>query len=91
MGASIEYNGHILTPATRHKRKPEGWTLQVHVQPVGRLGGLRKCRAPNLYATEAQATEIGRPWPLRRSLHTWELARKTPPGARSHTSGTAAR
>ena len=57
MAASIEYNGHILTPATRHRRKPEGWTLRVHVQPVGRRGGLRKCRAGNIYATEAEATE----------------------------------
>ena len=57
MAASVEYHGHILTPATRHRRKPEGWTLQVHVQPVGRVGGLRKCRAGNVYATEAEATK----------------------------------
>jgi hypothetical protein len=57
MSASVEYKGHILTSATRHRRKPDGWTLQVHVQPVGRSLGLRKCRAPNLYATEEEATE----------------------------------
>lgn len=55
--AGVEYKGHILTPATRHKRKPEGWTLEVHIQPVGRSMGGRKCRAPNLYATEEGATE----------------------------------
>ena len=56
--AGIEYNGHILTPATRHKRKPaEGWTLEVHIRPVGRSMGRRKCRAPNLYANEEIATE----------------------------------
>ena len=57
MAASVEYNGHILTPATRFRNKPKGWTLQVHVQPVGRLGGLRKCRAPNMYETEAEAVK----------------------------------
>jgi len=58
MAASVEYRGYILTPATRHRRKPDGWTLQVHLQPIGRVGGLRKCRAPNVYATEAQATKL---------------------------------
>jgi hypothetical protein len=58
MSTSVEYRGHILTPATRHRRKkPEGWTLQVHVKPIGRIAGVRKCRAPNLYSTEAEALE----------------------------------
>lgn len=57
MSASVEYNGHILTPATRFQRKPEGWTLEVHIKPVGRKLGLRRCRAQNLYATEEKATE----------------------------------
>jgi len=57
MSKSIEYNGHVLTTATRFRRRPEGWTLEVHIKPVGRLGGERRCRAPNIYATEERATE----------------------------------
>ena len=55
--ASIEYNGHILTPATRLRQKPEGWTLEVHIKPLGRRVGTRKCRAGNLYRTQERATE----------------------------------
>lgn len=57
MATSVEYNGHILTPATRHQVQPQGWTLEVHVKPVGRKLGGRRCRAPNLYSTEEKATK----------------------------------
>jgi hypothetical protein len=57
MAASVEYNGHLLTPATRYRRKPEGWTLEVHIKPLGRVAGGRRCRAPNVYATQERATE----------------------------------
>jgi len=62
--AALEYNGHILTPATRFKRKPGGWTLVVHIKPMGRKLGGRRHRAPNLYDSEEKATrwclEFGR-------------------------------
>jgi len=57
MTASIQYNGFILTPATRFQRDPEGWTLEVHVKPVGRKLGGKRCRARNLYQSEDQATK----------------------------------
>lgn len=57
MAAKLEYNGHILTPGTRFQKKPEGWTLEVHIKPVGRKLGGRRCRAPNLYASEEKATQ----------------------------------
>ena len=58
MTASIQYNGHILTPRTRFQQKPkEGWTLEVHVKPKGRKLGGKKCRAPNLYESEDEATK----------------------------------
>ena len=52
---SIEYNGHILTPATRFRRKTQNWTLEVQISPVGRVSGARRCRAPNMYATKEKA------------------------------------
>jgi hypothetical protein len=64
MSNSIEYHGHVITPATRLKGKPAGWTLEVHITPAGRRTGLRRCRAPNTYATEemavARCLEFGR-------------------------------
>jgi hypothetical protein len=57
MPASVEYNGHILTPATRFRKQPKGWTLEVHIKPVGRKLGGKRCRAPNVYETEEHATE----------------------------------
>lgn len=56
MAASVEYKGHILTPASRYRQDPEGWTLEVKIKPVGRMVGGRRCRAPNLFETEKQAT-----------------------------------
>jgi len=58
MAASVQYNGHILTPATRFQNKPkEGWTLEVHIKPVGRKLGGKRCKARNIYANEEHATE----------------------------------
>ncbi|MBI4420324.1 MAG: hypothetical protein HY560_05815 [Gemmatimonadetes bacterium] len=55
MAPDIEYNGHVLTPATRLRSKARGWTLEVHIAAANRSTGLRRCRAPNTYATEAEA------------------------------------
>lgn len=65
MVQSIEYNGHMITAATRRRTKPTGWTLEVHIMPLGgRRTGMRRCRAPNTYESEAEATsrcvEFGR-------------------------------
>ena len=55
MTASVEYHGHILTPAPQFSQSPEGWTLEVRIRPVGRALGRRRCRGRQIYATEAQA------------------------------------
>lgn len=55
MAQTIEYQGYTLTSATRLRNKPAGWTLEVHIKAVGRRAGLRRCRAPNVYATQAEA------------------------------------
>jgi hypothetical protein len=55
MSTSIEYNGYVIQPATRLRVKPAGWTLEVTITPAGRRTGTRRCRAPNVFATEAQA------------------------------------
>jgi hypothetical protein len=57
MSAAIEYNGYMIEPATRQRRRPAGWTLQVRITPVGRRTGTRRCRASNVYATQEQAIE----------------------------------
>jgi hypothetical protein len=57
MSDSIEYNGYVIEPTTRLKRKPQGWTLVVRITPKGRRSGVRNCRAPNMYASQEIATE----------------------------------
>ena len=64
MAQSIEYNGHVITPATRLRGKTQGWTLEVHITAAGRRAGARRCRAGNRYATQEDAVahclEFGR-------------------------------
>jgi hypothetical protein len=61
---AIEYNGFTIEPATRQRRKPNGWTLQVRITPAGRRTGTRRCRAGNVYDSEELAVsrclEFGR-------------------------------
>ncbi len=57
MESSIEYNGYVITPATRLRGTPPTWTLEVHITPAGRRLGTRRCRAGNTYATEEVAVE----------------------------------
>ncbi|MDH3497876.1 MAG: hypothetical protein OER21_14035 [Gemmatimonadota bacterium] len=57
MSNRIEYNGHVIEPRTRLKGKPQSWTLEVHITPLGRRTGVRRCRAPNTYASEALAVD----------------------------------
>jgi hypothetical protein len=61
---SIEYRGYMITPATRLRQKPPGWTLEVHIIPTGRLLGTRRCRTGNVYNTQEEAIagclELGR-------------------------------
>ncbi len=64
MTDSIEYRGYVLEAATRQREKPAGWTLEVHITPVGRRTGLRRCRASNTYRSQevavARCLEFGR-------------------------------
>jgi len=64
MTRRIEYNGYVIEPTTRLKAKPHGWTLEVRITPAGRRTGTRRCRAPNMYTSEAVAVghclEFGR-------------------------------
>jgi len=55
MSSRIEYNGYVIEPTTRLKNKPFGWTLEVRISPAGRRTGIRRCRAPNMYASEELA------------------------------------
>jgi hypothetical protein len=55
MSTRIEYNGYVIEPTTRPKNKPDAWTLEVRITPAGRRTGVRRCRAPNIYPTEAVA------------------------------------
>ncbi len=57
MSSRIEYNGYVIEPRTKLKGKPQSWTLEVHITPVGRRTGVRRCRAPNTYASEALAVD----------------------------------
>lgn len=57
MTDSIEYRGYVLEAATRQREKPAGWTLEVHITPVGRRTGLRRCRASNTYRSQEVAVE----------------------------------
>lgn len=57
MADSVEYHGYVLEPATRQRREPPGWTLEVHITPVGRRTGTRRCRASNVYPSQEVATE----------------------------------
>lgn len=64
MSNSIEYNGYVIEPTTRHTGKADSWTLEVRITPAGRRTGTRRCRAPNTYRTEevavARCLEFGR-------------------------------
>ena len=64
MSNSIEYNGYLIEPTTRNTGKDDSWTLEVRITPAGRRTGVRRCRAPNTYATEevavARCLEFGR-------------------------------
>lgn len=64
MTSKIEYNGYVIEPTTRLRTKPHGWTLEVRITPTGRRTGIRRCRAPNTYASEevavAHCLEFGR-------------------------------
>jgi hypothetical protein len=55
MSSKIEYNGYVIEPTTRLKNKPHGWTLEVRISPAGRRTGIRRCRAPNMFASEELA------------------------------------
>jgi hypothetical protein len=55
MSKRIEYNGYVIEPTTRLRSAPDGWTLEVRIIPAGRRTGMRRCRAPNTYATEELA------------------------------------
>jgi hypothetical protein len=55
MSSRIEYNGYVIEPTTKLKHKPHGWTLEVRITPAGRRTGVRRCRAPNTYASEQLA------------------------------------
>jgi hypothetical protein len=57
MSSSVEYNGYLIEPATRLRMQPYGWTLEVRITPAGRRTGVRRCRAPNTYATEEAAVK----------------------------------
>jgi hypothetical protein len=60
----IEYNGYVIEPTTKLREKPPGWSLEVRITPAGRRTGVRRCRAPNIYASEelavARCLEFGR-------------------------------
>jgi hypothetical protein len=64
MSNRIEYNGHVIEANTKLKSEPHGWTLEVHIAPVGSDQRVRRCRAPNTYPTEdvavARCLEFGR-------------------------------
>lgn len=55
MSNTIKYNGFVLEPVTRLREKAKGWSLAVHITPIGRRTGMRRCRAPNIYASEEAA------------------------------------
>jgi len=55
MSHKIEYNGYLIEPTTRLKRKTSSWTLEVRLTPKGRRTGVRRCRAPNTFPTEELA------------------------------------
>lgn len=64
MSNRIKYNGHVIESTSRLKSEPSGWTLEVRITPAGRSTGVRRCRAPNTYASEevavAHSLEFGR-------------------------------
>lgn len=64
MSNRIEYNGYVIEPTTKPKGRSDGWTLEVRITPAGRKTGVRRCRAPNTYASEelavARCLEFGR-------------------------------
>jgi hypothetical protein len=64
MSNRIEYNGHVIEATTKLKSEPYGWTLEVHIAPVGSDTRIRRCRAPNTYPSEeaavARCLEFGR-------------------------------
>lgn len=64
MSSTIEYNGYVIEPTTRFKDESRVWTLEVRITPAGRRTGVRRCRGPNTYASEALAVanclEFGR-------------------------------
>jgi hypothetical protein len=55
MSHKVEYRGYVIEPTTRLKRQPAGWSLEVRLTPKGRRTGVRRCRAPNTFATEELA------------------------------------
>jgi hypothetical protein len=55
MSRKDEYNGYLIEPTTRLKPKSRAWTLEVRLTPKGRRTGVRRCRAPNTFATEELA------------------------------------
>jgi len=64
MSNHIEYNGYVIEPTTKPKGRSDSWTLEVRITPAGRRTGVRRCRAPNTYASEelavARCLEFGR-------------------------------
>jgi hypothetical protein len=64
MSNRIEYNGYVIESTTQLKGKSDGWTLEVRITPAGRRTGVRRCRAPNTYPSQAVAVarslEFGR-------------------------------
>lgn len=64
MTRSIEYKGHVIESTTRLEDEARGWTLEVRITPTDRSSRVRRCRAPNTYASErvavAHCLEFGR-------------------------------
>lgn len=57
MSDPIEYRGYVIEPTTRRKGTKQTWTLEVRITPAGRRTGIRRCRAPNTYASETLAVK----------------------------------
>lgn len=55
MRKAIEYKGHVIEPRTQLSDEPHGWTLDVRIRPVDGQSRARRCRAPNIYASEEVA------------------------------------
>lgn len=55
MNHSIDYNGYTIEPTTRLREHPHGWTLEVRITAAGETSRVRRCRAPNTFASKDEA------------------------------------